>query len=221
MPSGPVTQIVRVVSDAYPPSVPPMSSTIGSPPAMTRSPGSWCGDALLGPEATIEKSARSWPSATSRSRTSRATSASVRPTSGPFAIASIARSAAAPAARSRATSSGSFRIRKARSTDDVTVNRAPGSTRWSPSTKAARSPSETATAATSSARPRVASSSRAATSAIGSSVSSQVAISTAPARAAGQLRAGVTSSRGAMRVAGADSPAGSTSSVSRSSGWAS
>ena len=72
--------------------------TIGSPPAMTRSPGSWCGEALLGPEATIENSARSWPSATRRSRTSRATSASVRPTSGPAATAATTRSAAWAAA---------------------------------------------------------------------------------------------------------------------------
>ncbi len=56
--SPPVTQTVRVMSLPYPPSVPPMSiSTIGSPAAITRSPGSWCGDALLGPEATIQNSA--------------------------------------------------------------------------------------------------------------------------------------------------------------------
>ena len=33
------------------------SITIGPPAAMTRSPGSWCGDALLGPDATIQNSA--------------------------------------------------------------------------------------------------------------------------------------------------------------------
>ena len=56
-----------------------MSSTIGSPAAMTRSDASWCGEAEFGPEPTIAKWASSWPSAMSRSRTSRATSASVRP----------------------------------------------------------------------------------------------------------------------------------------------
>ena len=126
-----------------------MSITIGSPAAMTRSPGSWCGDALLGPEATIQNSAWSWPSATSRSRTSRATSASVRPTSGPAAIDATTRSAAWAAARSSATSSASLRIRRVRRTADASENRAPGRTRWSPSTKAARTPSETATARTS------------------------------------------------------------------------
>ena len=123
-----------------------MSMTMGSPPAMTRSPGSWCGDALLGPEATIENSACSWPSATRRSRISRATSASVRPTSGPLATVATTRSAAWAADRSRATSSSSLRIRSTRRTLDVTENRAPGSTRWRPSTNAARSPSDTATA---------------------------------------------------------------------------
>ena len=56
-----------------------MSRTIGSPAWMTRSDASWWGEALFGPEPTIENSASSWPSARSRSRTSRATSASVRP----------------------------------------------------------------------------------------------------------------------------------------------
>ena len=103
-----------------------MSMTMGSPPAMRRWPGSWCGDALLGPEATIENSACSWPSATRRSRISRATSPSVRPTSRPFATAATTRSAAWAAARSRATSSASLRMRSARRTLDVTENRAAG-----------------------------------------------------------------------------------------------
>jgi len=113
-----------------------MSITIGSPAAITRSPGSWWGEALLGPEATIQNSAWSWPSATSRSRTSRATSASVRPTRGPLAIAATTRSAAWAARRSSATSSASLRIRSRRRIADVSEKRAPGSTRWSPRTNA-------------------------------------------------------------------------------------
>ena len=77
-----------------------MSRTIGSPARITRSDASWCGEAELGPDATIANSAWSWPSARSRSRTSRATSASVRPTSGPAAIWSTTRSAASAARRS-------------------------------------------------------------------------------------------------------------------------
>ena len=93
-----------------------MSSTIGSPAAITRSEASWCGDDEFGPEPTIAKSAVSWPSATRRSRTSRATSASVRPTSRPAAIASTTRSAASAASRSSAISSASLTIRSSRST---------------------------------------------------------------------------------------------------------
>ena len=59
---------------------------------------------------------RSWPSATSRSRTSRATSASVRPMSRPAAIDATTRSAAWAASRSRAISSASLTIRRSRRT---------------------------------------------------------------------------------------------------------
>jgi hypothetical protein len=55
--SPPVTQTVRVISLPYPPRTPPMSMTIGSHAAITRPPGSWWGDALLGPDATIQNSA--------------------------------------------------------------------------------------------------------------------------------------------------------------------
>ena len=60
-----------------------MSNRSGSPARTTRSDTSWWGDAEFGPPATIQNSAVSWPSATSRSRTSRARSASVRPTRRP------------------------------------------------------------------------------------------------------------------------------------------
>ena len=66
---------------------------------MTRSPASWWGEAPFGPEPTMAKSARSWPSSIRRPRISRPTSASVRPTRRPAAIASIVRSAAAAARR--------------------------------------------------------------------------------------------------------------------------
>ena len=56
-----------------------MSSTSASPTSITRSPASWCGLAEFGPEATIAKSAASWPASSSSSRMWRLTSASVRP----------------------------------------------------------------------------------------------------------------------------------------------
>ena len=99
-----------------------MSRTIGSPAAITRSDASWWGEAELGPEPTIAKWASSWPSAMSRSRTSRATSASVRPTSRPAAIWATTRSAAWAAAVSSAISSGSLTIRSRPSTGDPSSN---------------------------------------------------------------------------------------------------
>jgi hypothetical protein len=63
-----------------------MSSTIGSPARIVRAPAAWCGDAELGPDATMANGPAAWPSAIRRSRTSVLTSASVRPTSRPAAI---------------------------------------------------------------------------------------------------------------------------------------
>ena len=59
--------------------VPPMSTTTASPAARTRPEGSWCGLAAFGPDPTITKSARAWPSATIAAAMSAATSRSVRP----------------------------------------------------------------------------------------------------------------------------------------------
>ena len=103
-----------------------MSRTIGSPARMTRSDASWWDDAEFGPEATIANRPTSWPSATSRSRTSRATSASVRPISVPAAIDATTRSAAWAASRSRAISSASLTIRSSRRTGEAGSNRALG-----------------------------------------------------------------------------------------------
>ena len=114
--------------------------------------------------------------------TSRATSASVRPTSRPAAIEAMTRSAAWAASRMSSTSAGSLRIRSERSTADASENLAPGSTRWSPSTNAARRPSDTATAPRLWAGRWSACSRVSATSAIGSSVSSQPTTVTSPAR---------------------------------------
>jgi len=96
------------MSEPYPASGPPMSRTIGSPAAISRSDASWCGEALFGPDATIANSAVSCPSSTSRSRTSPATSRSVRPTSLPPAISATTRSAASAASRRSAISSSSL-----------------------------------------------------------------------------------------------------------------
>ena len=72
-----------------------MSRTIGSPAWITRSDASWCGRRGVRARADDrELGASSWPSAMRRSRTSCATSASVRPTSRPAAIAATTRSAA-------------------------------------------------------------------------------------------------------------------------------
>ena len=109
-----------------------MSSTIGSPGWIVRSPGSWWGEAEFGPDATIANDADSWPSSTSRSRTSRLTSASVRPTSRPAAMRSTTRSAAWAAARSRSISSGDFVIRSARVTSVASPKPRPGSARCEP-----------------------------------------------------------------------------------------
>ena len=103
-----------------------MSRTIGSPARMTRSDASWWDDAEFGPEATIANRPSSWPSATSRSRTSRATSASVRPISVPAAIEATTRSAAWAASRSRAISSASLTIRRSRRTGEAGSNGALG-----------------------------------------------------------------------------------------------
>ena len=120
--------------------------------ARLRSPGRPAGGAARrcwAPRRRSQNSARSWPSATSRSRTSRATSASVRPTSRPRGDRGDRpgprRGRRAAAARPRPGPCASA-ARAAPPTRART--RAPGSTRWSPSTKAARSPSDTATAAT-------------------------------------------------------------------------
>ena len=116
--------------------------------------------------------------------TSRATSASVRPTSRPAAIEAMTRSAAWAASRMSSTSAGSLRIRSVRSTADASENLAPGSTRWSPSTNAARRPSDTATAPRLWAGRWSACSRVSATSAIGFSVSSQPTTVTSPEAAA-------------------------------------
>ena len=107
-----------------------MSSTIGSPAAITRSDASWWGEAEFGPDPTIAKCASSWPSAMSRSRTSRATSASVRPTSRPPAIWATTRSAAWAASVSNAISSSSLTIRRRPRIGEASSKVAPASRSW-------------------------------------------------------------------------------------------
>ena len=198
-----------------------MSSTIGSPARITRSPGSWCGDALLGPEATIQNSAASWPSASSRSRTSRATSASVRPTSGPAAIAAITRSAAGPAAPQQRDLVGVLahpqRAQHRRREREARARQHP----LEPEHEGGAEPvghghRRDARAAGATER-RLEGAPRRAR--IGSSVSSQVATSTAPARGrgAGPGRRRLEP-RGDQRERRARPRPGTTSSVSRSSG---
>ena len=63
--------------------VPPMSTTTASPSRSTRSLAVWCGLAAFGPEATIAKSTRPWPSARMASPMSAATCCSVRPGAQP------------------------------------------------------------------------------------------------------------------------------------------
>ena len=58
---GRSTTTVRVMSEKYPPTVPPKSSTTSSPARIAREPGSWWGEAPFGPEATIVNSTVSWP----------------------------------------------------------------------------------------------------------------------------------------------------------------
>ena len=121
--------------------------TMGSPPAMTRSPGSWCGDALLGPEATIENSA---PLVALRDEALPDLAGDVR--LGPPDERPVRRPRPRPGRRpGRPPAAGPPRRRPCacgapagRSTSRR--SRAPGRTRWRPRTNAARSPSDTATA---------------------------------------------------------------------------
>ena len=90
---------------------------------MIRSPGSWWGEALLGPEATIQNRARSHPSSTVIRAMSWATSASWRPenltSSG---IRANTRSTAAAANRRASSSSVVFLIRRSRVTPEAATH---------------------------------------------------------------------------------------------------
>ena len=92
----------------------------------------------------MANSAWSWPSAMSRSWTSRATSASVRPTSRPAAIWATTRSAAWAASVSRAISSSSLTMRSWPRIGDASAKVAPSSRSWSRSRCRAGRSSETA-----------------------------------------------------------------------------
>ena len=164
---------------------------------------------------TIANDASSWPSSISRSRTSCATSASVRPTSRPAAIAATTRSAACAAIRSSAISSGSLIARSSPSTRASprrSIERSSAARRaWNASRWLAHKRSDTAKRTSrpgDGARPDNA-------TAYGSSVSSQVPIGTStrvPACAAAPLEARHDKERRAARA--------TTSSVRRSSGIA-
>ena len=198
-----------------------MSRTIASPASITLAEASWCGEAEFFPEPTMANEATSCPALASRSRTSRATSFSVRPTSLPLVIAITTVSTARPAARRRAASSGAFTMRsfpmasEARRIFAVAPPRASAASMRK--TKVAQSRSEIATPivelpARAPARTAVA------TRVNGSSVSPNGMVATWPPRIAGASPAMPASSRGTISVA---SPrAGTTSIVSRSSAGA-
>ena len=198
-----------------------MSSTIASPALITRDEASWCGEAEFGPEPTMANDETSCPAPVSRSRTSRATSFSVRPSSLPLVIAITTVSTARPAPRNSAASSADFTMRSLPITCDASCVcvmepwvRSAASMRIK---KVDQRRSETAT-------PREAAPDRppaltaAATRANGSSVSPKVTEATWPPRIAGASPAMPASSRGTISV-GAPF-AGITNMVSRSSAGA-
>ena len=151
----------------------------------------------------------------SRSRTSRATSASVRPTSRPAAIWATTRSAAWAASVSRAISSASLTIRRRPRIGEASSKRALGQALLEAQQVARR---EVVGDARSGADP-IAAASRTieATSACGSSVSSQVTTGSRPAAAGGQTGRRRLEAR---RDQGPSPAVGMTSIVSRSSGIA-
>ncbi len=185
-----------------------MSTTTGSPGRITRSPGTWCGLALLGPEPTITNRVSSWVARMAASR-SRATSRSLRPAQRRSASPSITLSMAAATRASAWISAASLTMRSERVTVEATVKEAPGSASWRRSRNALQSWSPTASRPR--AMPALCRASR--TRATGSSVSSQASRSTSRSPrcslASGASSAG-TSSRGVPS-------AGTTSMVSRSS----
>ncbi len=76
---GSPTEKVRVVSEKYPPSLPPKSVTTMSPSSMTRSVGSWCGEAPFGPRSDDGEGGGVVPSSTNAPAMNPARSRSVRP----------------------------------------------------------------------------------------------------------------------------------------------
>ena len=141
--------------------------------------------------------ASSWPSAMSRSRTSRATSASVRPTSRPAAIWATTRSAAWAASVSSAISSASLTIRSRPRIGEASSKRASGEALLEAQQVPRR---EVVGDGDPERRRRLAArvaDHRRRRARAASSVSSQVTTGRSPAAAGGHDRAGVASSRGA------------------------
>ena len=97
----------------------------------------------MGPEATIQNSAVSWPSATSASRTSLATSASLRPTSGPGDDALDGPVGGLGGGPQQRDLLGILDAAQRRQHARGQAPGPPGSSACRPSTKAARRPSET------------------------------------------------------------------------------
>ena len=111
---------------------------------MTRSPGSWCGLAPLGPLPTMAKFTRRCPAASSPMPSASDTWISLRPTRGispPWSTAATL-SAACAAARSAAISLSSFTARSGDVTLEAANQRAPGRRACSASSDWAQARSE-------------------------------------------------------------------------------
>ncbi len=185
-----------------------MSITTTSPDSITRSDTSWCGLAPFGPDPTITNAASACPSARIAAVMSAPTWASVRPGCSHSPIRACTRSIASPAARSRAISAGSLRMRSVRSTGPASACGTSGNASRRPRTWRAGMSSSTAV--------DVGPPDRSLTSRCGSSPSVQVT-SSMPSASSGTSANPGASSAGTTSAGGALCPvAGTTRQVSRS-----